>query len=100
MEFVKESTILQELMQEGYEKGKREATLKALHQALTIRFHIASGDFDERLEQLDTDALEKLNTVALTVQSLAAFEKALADMLSRLEETSPQFGENDKRQAK
>ena len=89
MQIVQESPIIQELQQEwiekGREEGKREATLKGLHQILTIRFAVVLKEFDERFQQLDLKSLEQLNEVALTVQTLPDFEKALAEMLSKLE---------------
>jgi predicted transposase YdaD len=89
MDIIKESPIIRELREEwiakgreeGREEGKREAMLKALHQTLTIRFQVASGEFDKRLEELDLKLLEQLNEVALRVQTLAEFEQALADLL-------------------
>jgi predicted transposase YdaD len=80
MEIVRESSIIKELIQEGYEKGERKATIDALHQTLTIRFNIEPGKFDEQFEQLDVASLKKLHEAALTVQSLAEFERALAEM--------------------
>jgi len=105
MTIVKESPIIQELLtqerqlgfeeglekgqekgrEKGREEGERKATLKGLHQILTIRFDVALGDFDERFEQLDLKSLEQLNEIALTAQTLAEFEEALAEMLSELE---------------
>ena len=90
MEIVKESSIIKELIQEGYEKGiekgERQATLEALHQTLTIRFEVERGKFDERFERLEVESLKTLNEAALTAQNLAEFEKVLADMLSKLGE--------------
>ena len=95
MDIVKDSPIIQELLtqerQLGFEEGERKATLKGLHQILTIRFDVAFGEFDERFEQLDLKSLEQLNEVALTVQTLAEFEKALAEMLSMLEAAQDRF---------
>ena len=92
MQVVQESPIMQELQQEwiekGREEGKREATLKGLHQILIIRFGMALGEFDERFEQLDLKSLEQLNEVALTVQTPIEFEKAVADMLPKTETTA------------
>lgn len=93
MTIVKESPIIQELLtqerqlgfEEGREEGERKATLEALHQTLTIRFNVVLGEFHERLEQFDLQSLKQLNEVALTVQTLVEFEKALAEMLSKLE---------------
>ncbi len=85
MQVVQKSPIIQELRQEWVEEGKREATLKGLHQILTIRFDVALGELDERFESLDLKSLEQLNETALTVQTLAEFEGALADILSKLE---------------
>jgi predicted transposase YdaD len=105
MQVVQDSPIIQELRQEwleqgreqgieegreqGREEGERKAALKALRQTLTIRFDIALGEFDERFESLGLKWLEQLNEVALTVQTLAEFKDALADMLSKLETTAP-----------
>ena len=96
MQVVQESPIIQELQQEWIEKGReegrkegeRKATLEALHQALAIRFDVVLGEFDERFEQLDSKSLKQLNEVALTVQTLAEFENALADMPPKLETTA------------
>ncbi|MCI0558448.1 MAG: hypothetical protein MN733_08130 [Nitrososphaera sp.] len=93
MQIIQESPIIQELLekgreegrQEGREEGKREATLKGLHQILTIRFNVALRKFEERFEQLDLKSLEQLNGVALTARTVTDFEKALAEMLSKLE---------------
>ncbi len=85
MQVVQKSPIIQELRQEWVEEGKREATLKGLQQILTIRFDVALGELDERFESLDLKSLEQLNETALTVQTLAEFEGALADILSKLE---------------
>lgn len=84
MEFIKESSILQELMQEGFEQGERKATTEVLHKILTIRFDLDLDKFDEEFERLDIEALKKLSEVALTVQSPAEFEKALADILLKM----------------
>jgi predicted transposase YdaD len=89
MDIIKDSPIIQELLtqerQLGFEEGERKATLKGLHQILTIRFDVALREFDERFEQLDLKPLEQLNEVALMVQTLAEFENALGEMLSMLE---------------
>jgi hypothetical protein len=89
MEIVKESPIIQELLiqerQLGFEEGKREATLNALRQTLTVRFEVGIEEFDEYLEPLDLQSLEQLNQTALRVQTLAEFERALADLRSKLE---------------
>lgn len=99
MTIVKESPIIQELLmqerqlgfaegeEKGLEKGERKATLKGLHQILTIRFEVALGDFDERFEPLELKSLEQLNEIALTVKTLVEFEEALTEMLSKLETT-------------
>jgi len=99
MAVVQESPIIQELraewLAEGYEKGheagietgERKATLEALRQILTIRFKVNLSRFDEPFERLEVGVLKKLNEAALTVESLDEFEKVLAGMLSKLEET-------------
>ena len=115
MTIVKESPIIQELLmqerqlgfaeglekgeEKGLEKGEYKATLEALHQTLTIRFKVALGEFQERLEQLDLQSLKQLNEVALTVQTLAEFEEAVAETLSKLE-TKPDRSDDDTPQEK
>jgi len=106
MQVVQESPIIQELQQEWIEKGrqegrqegKREATLRGLHQILTLRFDVALREFDERFEQLDLKSLEHLNEVGLTVQTLAEFEKALADVLSQLEAPEDRSADNSQQE--
>ena len=87
MDIVKESPIIQELLDQEFEKGIEQgieqgvykATLQALHQTLTIRFKVTLGQFDAHFATLDLEALQKLNEIALTVQSLLEFEDRLAD---------------------
>jgi flagellar biosynthesis/type III secretory pathway protein FliH len=79
----------QEGRKQGRQQGERKATLKALHQTLTIRFDVVLGEFDKHFESLDLKSLEQLNEIALTVQTLAEFEKVLADMISKIDVTSP-----------
>jgi predicted transposase YdaD len=101
MAVVQESPIIRELreewlakgreegreegLEEGIELGERKATIEALRQILTIRFNVEvlqleAGKFDKQFERLDVTSLKKLHEVALTVQSLAEFERALAGM--------------------
>ncbi len=93
MQIVQESPIIQELQQEwmekGREEGERKATLEALRQALTVRFDVVLGKFDESFEQLDLKSLKQLNEVALTVQTLIEFENVLAEIVSKVATTSP-----------
>ncbi len=103
MQIVQESPIIQELQQEwmekGREEGKREATLEGLHQTLTIRFDIVLEEFDERFEPLDLKSLKELSEVALTAQTLTKFKNALAEMISKVDTTSPRSdngGEQEK----
>ena len=96
MQMAQRSTILSELIQEGFEKGleegreegleegKREATLEGVQEALETRFKVEPGTFDEQLEQLDIASLKKLRKTALMIQTLEEFEEVLADMLSEL----------------
>lgn len=69
----------QEGFEEGRDEGAYEATLNALKQTLTVRFEVALDWVDERLaeQSVDLEALQKLNEVALRVQTLADFETAL-----------------------
>lgn len=101
MDIVKQSPIIQELLthehqlgfaeghekgrEEGREEGERKAALEALRQTLTIRFNVVLGEFDKRIEQHNLRSLKQLNEVALTAQTLPDFEKALAEMLAKLE---------------
>ncbi len=79
---------LREGKKEGLGKGERKATLKALSQILSVRFDVGLGEFDKRFELLDLRSLEQLNEVALTVQALAEFENALAEIASKVDTTS------------
>jgi len=47
------------------------------------------GEFDKQLERLDLNTLEELNEVALKVQTLAEFEKVLAERVSKIDTTPP-----------
>ncbi len=85
MQIIQESPIIKELMEKGREEGKREATLNALRQSLTLRFNADLSKLSKRLDQLDLTLLEQLNAAALTAQSLADFETVLADRLAELE---------------
>ncbi len=92
MQIVQESPIMQELQQEwlekGHEEGKIEATLEGLHQTLIIRFDVELEELDERFEQFDLKSLKELSEVALMTQTLAEFEHALAEMVSKVDTTS------------
>ncbi len=64
----------------GREVGERKTMIKALNQTLTIRFDVVLGEFDKQFAKLDIKSLEQLNKVALKVNSVADFEKALTAM--------------------
>ena len=66
----------------GLQKGRQAMLLETLYQILIIRFEVVLGDYDERFEMLDLKSLKELSKVALTVQTLAEFEKALTNVLS------------------
>ncbi len=74
--------------EEGREEG-RQAMLETLYQILIIRFEVVLGGFDERFEPLDLESLKELSEVALTAQTLIEFENALAEMISKVNTTSP-----------
>lgn len=93
MAIVKESSIIQELIQEGYEEGERKATLEALYQTLTIRFKVERGLFDEQFERLEVETLKRLNEVALSVESLDAFQDVLTNRSPELVDFSSQSDE-------
>ncbi len=82
-------TIAEQWVEQGKEIGEKKGERKALNRTLTVRFDVVLGEFDERFEPLDLKSLEQLNEVALTVQTLAEFKKALAEMVSTQETTSP-----------
>ena len=84
-------------IEQGIEQGERKATLKALNQTLIVRFDVVLGEFDEQFERLDLKSLEQLNEVALTVQTLAEKEKAVADRVSTVETTAHR-ADNDEKQ--
>ncbi len=72
--------LIHHIEEKGIEEGERKATLKALNKILTIRFNIGLGKFDKQFAELDLKSLEQLNEVALKVNTLVDFEKALTDM--------------------
>ncbi len=76
-------------VKKGEKRGERKATLKALNQILTIRFDVVLEKFDKQFAKLDLKSLEQLNEVALKVNTLADFEKALAEMALKVDPTSP-----------
>jgi predicted transposase YdaD len=89
MKILLESPVYQELLKEGYYRGRHEgqlegqlegernATIKALRQILTIRFDTPPPDLERRLEPLDSTTLQQLTTAALTLLTLAEFEQRL-----------------------
>ncbi len=88
--------------QEGQQEGRQEgcqAMLETLYQILIIRFEIVLGDFDEHFELLDLKALKELSEVALTVQTLAEFKNTLAEIVSKVNPTSP-YPDNGEEQEK
>lgn len=95
MEVIKESPIIQELYQLGFEEGRekgreegqRKAILEVLYQILAIRFDVGLGEFEKRFERLDLESLKRLNEAALTAQTLVEFENTLADVLSNVATT-------------
>ncbi len=64
----------------GREEGREEGERNALNRTLTIRFDVVLGKFDKQFAKLDLKSLEQLNEVALKVNSLVDFEKALTDI--------------------
>ncbi len=79
---------LQLLKTRGEKRGEYKATLKALNQALTIRFDVVLGKFDKQFAKLDLKSLEQLNKVALKVNTLTDFEKALTAMPRKKQDKS------------
>ncbi len=98
MGIIQESPIIKELIEkireEGLEEGERKATLKALHQTLTIRFDVTLEEFNKQVESLDLKTLEQLNKVALSAQTLAEFKNTLAKIDSKADTTLP-HSDND-----
>ena len=90
---------LEEGLREGRKEGERKATLKGLNQILTIRFDVVLGEFDEQFELLELKSLEQLNEMALTVRTLAEFEKAVADRVSTVGAAAHR-ADNDEKQEK
>ncbi len=79
MQLVQQSPILQELLVERFQEGRRLELLKLLYKILTFRFGVvATKPFEERLKPLDLPSLERLEDEAFTVQTLADFETRLA----------------------
>ncbi len=75
-----EALLIRDKLDNSYKVGERKATLEALHQTLTIRFEVGLKKFDKSLKQLELKSLKQLNEIALKVNSLVDFEKALTDM--------------------
>jgi len=82
MQLVQQSPILRELLVERFHEGRRLELLKTLYKLLTFRFGIITKPFEERIKPLDLPSLEWLEDKAFTVQTLADFEKALAQKLA------------------
>ncbi len=80
-------TIAQNWIEQGEKRGEKrgikKGERKALNRTLTIRFDVVLGKFDEQFAELDLKLLEQLNEVALKVNTLADFEKALTDIPSQ-----------------
>ncbi len=72
--------------------------LETLYQILIIRFEVALGDYDEHFETLDLKSLKELSKVALTVQTLAEFENVLADMVLKVDPTSPRSDNSEEQE--
>ncbi len=62
------------------EQGIEQARIEALNQIVTIRFSVELGKFEKQLDRLTLKALKELTEIALTVESLADFKKALTEM--------------------
>lgn len=72
-------------LEEGIEQGEWRATAKALHQTLAIRFDVDLDQFDEQIGPLNLATLERLNEIALRVQTLSEFETELETLLAQVE---------------
>jgi predicted transposase YdaD len=68
---------------EGEQRGERRAKLNALRQILTIRFEVPPPDFERRLEPLDLPTLERLITASLTLATWPEFEQRVAEEIER-----------------
>ncbi len=71
---------LKEGLEKGLEKGERKARVESLNQIVTLRFSVELGKFEKQVARLTLKTLKKLTEIALTVESLADFEKALTEM--------------------
>ena len=83
--------------QEGIEKGERKAKVESLNQIIALRFSVELGKFEKQLAKLTLKDLKDLTEIALTVESLADFEKALTDMyLKNQDEDTENTPQSDK----
>ena len=105
-----ESPFMQELRQEwfeqgikqgikrgvaqGLEQGEHRTRIETIAQILAIRFQVPLGEFDKKLESLDTEILKELVEVALTAEALEQFEIRVETALRQLkgEENTPSKG--------
>jgi predicted transposase YdaD len=69
---------------EGRAEGQAEgygAALRLLQRVLVFRFQTPENQFDSQLRSLDLAAIKQLSDIVLEVESLAAFEQALHQLI-------------------
>lgn len=67
------SSIERRAMEKGLEKGRKEASLKAIRVVLEVRFERLPSNFLKQLSSMDAEKLESLLPQAATIDSLDDF---------------------------